>query len=88
MRTRNRKMIKVSTATSICFGRALTLLVVLAGLILLVPGDALAAKKKKKDERAEDSGGDRLFEYRVAESTSGRSHPLPSIFCGTEALSS
>jgi DNA-binding beta-propeller fold protein YncE len=50
MRTRNRKMFKVSTATSICFGRALTLLVVLASLILLVPGDALAAKKKKKDE--------------------------------------
>jgi sugar lactone lactonase YvrE len=50
MQTANRQMTEISKGSSICLGTAKVLLVVLAGLILLVPGDAFAAKKKKKDE--------------------------------------
>ena len=49
MQTRDRKMTKISKASSICLSRTQVLLVALASLILLMPGDAFAGKKKKNE---------------------------------------
>ncbi len=48
MQTRNRKMTTMLKTFSICSGFVRALLVVVAGLMLFVPGDAFAAKKKRR----------------------------------------
>ena len=65
--------------------KRLVAMLVLLSLILLAPVTTFADKKKKTDE-PKKSSGNRLFQYRLAESPGDCANPLPSLLFGAETL--